>query len=656
LDKANFPVIELFLSTLARTAQIYLNSNLLSFAIMIIRRLLAILFIFCSLQLLASDTTNVKSPDGKIRFRIFKKGKQVCFNVYYEKTSVISTSAISLKVDNSILIATSIEPGKYYSVNETYPVFGAHSTAINHFNGLKLKVKTAQAGAYFIIDIRVFNDGAAFRQILYSGNKVITPGENTVFNVPANSIVWYHDLNMHYESVHVKKQIDSVESGEWMAPPVTFKLPSAIYASITEACLLHYSGMALLSNGKNGLEIKLAPDQPTSYPYRLRYSAEDTARLRNPAIIETPATTPWRVVVIGKDLNQLVNSDIISNLNPAPDKKLFPNRIYTSWLKPGRAVWKYLNGGGDGSPEVMKHFADQAAALGFEHNILEGFWSRWTDAELKDVINYSKKKGVGTWLWKHSKSLRDSASRDSFFKKCHDYGVTGIKIDFFDHEAKEVIDLYESILKETAAYHLMVDFHGANKPTGLSRTYPNEMTREAVKGMEASKLTDRATHETTIPFTRMIAGPAEYTVLHFGERRKNTTWAHQVASAVIISAPMLTYAANPDTILINPALPLITSIPSTWDETIVLPPSAIGECAVFARRKGTTWFLAVMNGTAPKKISIPLYFLKGNYKALIAKDGAASDSIIMEERNFASSDKLVIELVSGGGYIARFSR
>src|SRR5205823_10890599 len=136
----------------------------------------------------------------------------------------------------------------------------------------------------------------------------------------------------------------------------------------------------------------------------------------------------------------------------------------------------------------------------------------------------------------------------------------------------------------------------ANKPTGESRTWPNELTREAIKGMEASKLADRATHGATLPFTRLLAGPAEYTPVIFGERRANTTWAHQVASAVILSAPLLTYGANPAKMLTNACVEMIRSIPSVWDETIVLPPSEIGEIAVFARRQGSIWFLAIMNG------------------------------------------------------------
>jgi alpha-glucosidase len=182
------------------------------------------------------------------------------------------------------------------------------------------------------------------------------------------------------------------------------------------------------------------------------------------------------------------------------------------------------------------------------------------------------------------------------------------------------------------------------------------MVRESVKGMEASKLLDRATHETTIPFTRWLAGPAEYTVMHFGERKKNTTWAHQIASAAILSAPLLTYAAHPDSILANPAVELIKAIPATWDETVVLPGSEIGELAVFARRKGNDWFLAVMNGTQAKKIRVPLSFLsKGKFEAfIVADDPQSAASVKLQNSSFLSTDTIDLDLIPGGGYIGRF--
>lgn len=604
----------------------------------------------------ANDTILVKSPDGTIAFKLFQQHREFVFSVSFLNRTVIAPSPMRLSVNGtSVTDNAVIQSKQLYTHADQYAVYGAHSMAVDACNGVSLSILSGslQTG----LEIRVFNSGIAFRHTATSQNAALTPSENTLFTLPSKSIIWYHDLYMHYEGVHVRKQIDSVQQGEWIAPPATFKLPQGVYASITEADLVGYPGMALQADGKNALVVTLANEQPTSYPYKLRYSPEDTLRMRQPAKIQNKIVTPWRVVIIAKDLNQLVNSDVITNLNPPPDPKLFPDGIHTDWIKPGRAVWKYLNGGGEGTPEVARHFTDGAAALGFEHNILEGFWTKWTDAELKDLADYSAKKGVGVWLWKHSKSLRTPQARDSFFSKCHDLGITGAKIDFFDNEAKEVIDVYDSILHDAARYHILLDFHGANKPTGLMRTYPNSLTYEAVKGMEASKLLDRATHETTIPFTRCLAGPAEYTVMLFNERRRNTTWAHQIASAAIINAPLLTYAANPDSILLNPAVNIIKSIPATWDETIVLPPSEIGELAVYARRKGQTWFVAVMNGVGNRKIKVPLRFLKGSYRAELARDGAANDgSLIVEQKNYSSKDILELNLISGGGYIAKFSK
>lgn len=622
-----------------------------------------VIALYCTLlfacnALQAADTITVYSPNKQIQFKLFRQQNQLHYKIVFRNIPVVAASPLIISLNNTT-ITNNIQIGKVntYTINETYPWLGAHSQATNRCNGAQVSIRQDQQS--YALVIRAFNDGVAFRFVIPgSANSTRIPDEATVFNIPQNSTLWYHDLEMHYESVHVKKQISAVQQGEWVAPPATFKLPQGIYAAITEADLKDYPGMALQANGKNGLVIRLAHNQPTSYPYKLRYSPEDTFRLRQPAAIAGTITSPWRVVMIGADLNTMVNSDIVHNLCPPPDKTLFPQGIYTPWIKPGRAVWKYLNGGGEGTPEVMKHFTDGAAALGFEHNILEGFWSRWTDEQLRDLVDYSKQKNVGIWLWKHSKSLRDESVRDSFFRYCHDVGITGVKIDFFDSEAKEVIDLYNAILKETAQYHLLVDFHGANKPTGQARTYPNEMVREAVKGMESSKLMDRATHETTIPFTRFLAGPAEYTVLHFGDRRKNTTWAHQIASAAILNAPLLTYAANPDTILANPAVNIIKAIPAVWDETIVLPPSEIGELVIYARRKGNTWFLAVMNGVAPKQIKIPLRFLgSGNYQVNMVKDDVANPAAVqMQQATYSANDDIDLQLVSGGGFIAEFSK
>jgi alpha-glucosidase len=413
--------------------------------------------------------------------------------------------------------------------------------------------------------------------------------------------------------------------------------------------------MALQADGKGALAVRLGHLHPPSYPFRLRYK-DDIERFRLPAPVTGPITTPWRVVLIGKDLTALVNTTLIGRLSPPPDRRLFPLGSQTQWIKPGRAVWKYLDGG-ENTADTVREFSRLASQLGFEYQVVEGFWQKWPKDELRDVIAESRKLGVGLWLWKHSNQLRTPESREHFFDLCREVGAAGVKIDFFDHEAKEVVELYEVMLREAAQRRLLVNFHGANKPTGESHTWPNELTREAVRGME-SRRSDRSAHDATIPFTRLLAGPADYTPVHFGERRNDTTWAHQIATAVVMTSPLLTYSAHPKTILENPAVDLIKSIPATWDQTLVLPDSEIGELAVLARRSGTTWFVAGLNGPTARsvKVDLGLFLPHGIYQAFLARDVPGNATAVHVERiTVDRSTPLSLETSAGGGFLLRIS-
>jgi alpha-glucosidase len=388
----------------------------------------------------------------------------------------------------------------------------------------------------------------------------------------------------------------------------------------------------------------------------LRFSKEEGERLSHAAAINGEIVTPWRVVMIGKELNTLVNCDLVQNLSPPPDKELFPNGTHTRWVKPGRCVWKFLDGG-DNTLKGMKEFSRYAAELGFEYNLIEGFWQRWSEEELQSLVDYSRERNVGIWLWKDSRALRTNESREKFFSLCQRTGVAGVKIDFLDHEAKDVVDLYQVLLKEAAQHRLMVNFHGANKPSGESRTWPNELTREGIRGLESSQLEFRSRHNATLPFTRFLAGPADYTPVVFGPRRGDTTAAHQIASAAVFNSPLLVYGGHPKSLLDHPAVNMIKSIPSVWDETIALPPSAIGEIAAFARRSGDDWFVAVLGGPASHKLTIPLTFLDAStYRAMLVRDKPNEPTMVqIESLDLPSSGSLQIELAEGGGFIGRFS-
>jgi alpha-glucosidase len=362
-------------------------------------------------------------------------------------------------------------------------------------------------------------------------------------------------------------------------------------------------------------------------------------------------------VLAARDLNALVNSDVVRHVSAPPDERLFPGGAGSSWIRPGRAVWRFLDGG-DNTYDGLKSFSELAARLGFEYHLVEGIWQRWSPEELKAFVDHAAARGVGIWLWKDGRAIRDADARRAFFTQCRDLGVPGVKIDFLDHEAKEVIDFYEAILRDAAEFHLMVDFHGANKPTGGDRTWPNELTREAVHGLENRTTESWAAHNTTLPFTRLLAGPADYTPVVFGERRRETSWAHQIATAAVFTSPLLVYGGHPQSLLDNPAVDIIKAIPSTWDETIVLPTSEIGEVAAVARRKERDWFVAVINGPTARSLDIDLRFLEtASYDALVARDKTDDPAAVLIERTALSGQRrLKVDLRGGGGFIAHLKR
>jgi alpha-glucosidase len=615
------------------------------------------LIVICSCALIAAaEDVIVGSPDGRVQFKLSVSDQgRLQYAATFKQKPVVETSAIGILVDG-VDLADGVQPGKVdrYQLNETYPWYGNHSTAADNCNGARVSLIHVRSRTAYTLEIRAYNDGIAFRHIV-PGEGARVPDEATSFRLPAGSVLWEHDLEDHYEAVHSRKSLRAVPPGAWVAPPLTFRLPGdAGYGSITEGGLHAYSGMGLQADGTGAFFARLGHSVPASYPFRLRYP-QDVERLTHPAPVTGTISTPWRIVMIGADLNALVNCDIVHNVAAPPDPKYFPDGLKAEWIKPGRSVWRYLDGGPEGTVQGMKEFSRLAGELGFEYNLLEGFWAKWPESELKDLVDYSRERGVRIIVWRSRAALGNEKSIREMFDLLRRTGVAGVKIDFFDHEHKEVIDLYETILKLAAEYRLIVDFHGANKPTGMERTWPNELGNEGIRGMEMAG--PYAQHEVTLPFTRMLAGLADYTPMHFTRKLADTTWPHQVANALILQAPLLVFGAHPANILANPAVEVIKSIPSFWDETVVLPISDIGQLAAFARRKGDTWFLAVTNGINARTVRVDLSFLgQGTYISTLIRDTCEPAAVRTEHLTLARSDALYIDLRSGGGFVGRFSK
>ena len=601
---------------------------------------------------------DVRSPNGQVTFTFLPNAERLTFTVRLGDTTVIEPSPMVLTLDGYDLSAGVVQNSVVRDeVHERYPWSGVRSTAISDSNRARLSLTNDLTSIPYTLEVRAFDDGVAYRHII-PGDAAASrvPDEWSAFNLPAGSTVWYAGMEGHYEAPYLKRDLAAVQAGEWAGPPLTFKLPAnGGYAAISEANLVNYSGMGLESNGRGGWVIGLGHRQPLNYPFELRYGREEGKRLGKAAAITGDITTPWRVVMVGRDLNTLATSTILPNLCPAPDPSVFPEGIKTSWVKPGRAVWRYVDGGPTGV-EGMKAFSRMAGQLGFEHHVIEGVWRKWTMEERRDVVEYSRQQGVGVWFWQHTNQLRTAEAREEFFKMLSDLGVVGAKLDFLDHEAKEVIDLYEALLRTAAEHRVLIVFHGSNKPTGRERTWPNELVRESVRGMESSGMLDRARHQTILPFTRYLAGPADYTTMLFTERRRDSSVAHQIASLAVFASPLLTIAANPESILASPAADVIKSVPSTWDETRVLAGSEIGELVLFARRKGDIWFLAAMNGPDARAITVPLSFLSaGRYQGTLVRDDAPDGSTVRVESSVhTQQNTIALELQAGGGFLGRF--
>ena len=609
-----------------------------------------------SIAYASAPETIITSPNGRIRFHLTDADSELRFRATLNNRDVIESSRLFVSLDTTALMTeTRITKIEHYRIRETYSTRGGHSTAVNNCNGARISIQHPNQTNYQL-DVRAFNDGVAFRFVIPGEGKRV-PDEGSTFKLPAGSTVWFHDFEGHYEGVHKRKSIAEVMNGEWAAPPLTVKLANGRgYAVITEAALANYAVMGLRADGGRSFTTVLGHGLPVSHPFDLRFGKDEAKRLSQPAAIEGTITTPWRVIMIAPELNTLVNSDIIGNLSAPPDKALFPPGSQSDWIKPGRAVWRYLDGG-ENTFEGIKEFSRLAGQLGFEYNVVEGLWARWPETQIRELVDYSNQQNVKLWFWKHRRSLGTERERDDFFSLLARLGVAGANIDFFDHEAKEVIDLYQAILRSSAEHKIMVEFHGANKPAGESRTWPNELSREAIRGLEYRSMSLRSVHNTTLPFTRFLAGPADYTPVHFGERRRETSWAHQIATAIVFTSPLMIYGAHPQHLLDNPAAELIKTIPSVWDETIVLPQSEIGELAGFARRSGNVWFVGILNALNGKTVRVPLQFLgQRKYQATLVRDQLDEPAAVkIENVSLDRGDALTIRLRAGGGFVARFS-
>jgi alpha-glucosidase len=629
-----------------------------------------------------------KSQDGNITLHV-TAGKKLVWSVQYNGKQVLAPSAIALQLGNGEVLGDNVQisSSKTEKVNASISALNYKKTKIaDVYNQLTLNCKND-----FGVKFRVYNDGVAYRFYTKKKGEIIIKNEVANFNFTQDykaliPYMWDYrggkKFNSSFEALYKESNISK------FAPDSLAFLPLLVDEGnnnnkvvILEADLEDYPGMYLnLNETQKGFMGVYAPypleTEPGGYN---NFNAIPTKRADYIAKTTGTRNFPWRAIVISQHDKELLNNDMVQKLAS-------PSRLDdTSWIRPGQAAWDWWNDwnithvdfkAGINTP-TYKYYIDFAAVNKINYIILDEGWSSTSDLtkvspdlNLEEIVNYGKQKHVDVILWATWQTIANQM--DQVFPLYSKLGIKGFKIDFFDRDDQQVIASTYAIAKKAAEYHLMVDYHGIYKPTGLQRTYPNVIGFEGVKGLENYKWAteDQPRYTTTIPFIRMMAGPMDYTP---GAMRNSIkanyrpvasapmsqgTRCNQMAMYILFDAPFQMLADNP-TIYTKEqeCTDFITTVPTTFDETVALD-GKVGEFAAIAHKKGNTWYVGAMNNWDAREITLDFSFLpKGNYQAVIFKDGVNADRDATDYKNelikIASGDKLKIQLAPGGGWVAR---
>lgn len=598
--------------------------------------LLGSIFLFTGTVAAKQNEFTIKSPDRKIVV-VVDTGEHLNYTVRFHGREVLAESKLGISVDGKDLGRNAAFAGKpeTETIDEHYATRGVHGVASDHCRAAT--VDLASGDTKWQLEIHVFNDGVAYRYHVPGAGTRHIDGESSEWTVPVGSVLWHQDENnSSYESKFYPSIVGQLPQGLRLMAPATLEFPGhAGYAMMTEANLVSYSDMALEASGESSFKAIFHYD-PAGWEQ------------------EGEIVSPWRVTILATDLNTLVNTDIIKDLCPPPA----PELAGADWIKPGRSIWHWLTGG---SPilDEQKSWIDGAKEMGYEYYLVDDGWRNWNGGgdnawdAMAGIVDYAKSKNVSIWAWVNSKYVYKPEDRMAYFKRAKSLGIVGLKIDF-PHPANTVwVKWYDDTQRDAAAVGLMIDIHGAVKPTGRERTWPNEVTREAISGREQGK--NPSVHDTTLPFVRYVQGPADYTpTLLIPDRLEGSSFAHELAMAVVFTSPFLCMGDNPKHYLNSDAADVLKALPSIWDETVVLPQSRIGEIAAYARRRGDEWFIGVINGTMPRRETVALNFLgKGQYKLVELADGPErNDAFARSLRIVTSKDSVVMPLRKDGGYVA----
>jgi len=630
----------------------------------------------------AQQEHRVESPNGALSLSV-KTGEAPSFDVAWHGRPLVLSSPFQLffgEGGGPALVGNPVNVSRESRDDLLYPVVPEKRAEIrDHFNQLSLNFSGGWS-----VDFRVYDEGVAYRFRTSTYGELLIHGEEIQLHFPGDPELWFpkeDSFLTHQEREYENRVLSSVTSDEFASIPVLVAPEGLPKVLITEVDLQSYPGFYLRGTGGDGLEATFP-----AFP-----SVEEQVRDRTVRVVETEdfiartsgaRTFPWRLLIVAEEDKDLVESTLVYQL--APPLQLED----TNWIRPGKVAWDWWNAstvyGVDFesglNTESYLHFIDFAAENGIEYIILDEGWSDPadlqalnTDMDLPALLRRGREKGVGIILWVVWKTLDNEleAALDRFAS----WGVAGIKVDFMQRDDQPMVEYYWKVAEAAAERHLLVDYHGAYKPSGLRRAYPNVVTREGVMGLEHSKWSAQPTpeHNVTLPFIRMVAGPMDYTpgaMRNAQEGQFNPvfdrpmslgTRVHQMAMYVVFESPLQMLADSPSNYTREgECLSFISQVPTVWDETVVLS-GEVGEWIAIARRRGEDWYVGAMTDWTARELELDLSFLgSGSWEAEIFADGA---NVLKNAEDYRRSEgavdaerPLTIQLGPGGGWVARLRR
>lgn len=648
-------------------------------------RLLACLFILLP-GFSLSQSLELNSPDARIRVHIQYKDS-LSYAVEVDGYTVLSNSPVDMIIDGTSLGKKArLRKKVYFEVRDTIhsPVPEKRALIPDRYNALELQFANG-----FSLQFRAYDDGVAYRFLLNGKDSVTVQNEQSVYRFPTNPVVYYPRVvkrenadifHTSFEEPYLIRPLDSISKEELAFSPILIRSSKGPTLLLTESDLEDYPGMFFSKADGEGLKGVFAP-----YPLEEAMTSGEfpqaivTRRAGYIARTAGRRSFPWRVMVIAREDKELPVNDLVYRLAS-------PNRIGDpSWIKPGQGTDEWIIGinlfnvpfKSGINTATYKYYIDFARRFGFERIMMDAGWSDYQDLfkinpnlDMEEISNYAREKGIGLSMWTLASTL--DRQLEPALAQFRQWGVDFIMTDFMDRDDQPMVRFYHRIAEACARQKIMVMFHGAFKPAGFNRSYPNAVTREGVLGSEYNIWSEKAmpNHNLLLPFIRMVSGPMDYEPGILDNATKETfrpignkvmapgTRCHQLAMFVVYESPIQIFSGNPSTGWQEPDfMELMGSIPTTWDETRILD-ARLGEYIITARRKGKDWFIAGMCDWTARDISLDLDFLESvGYKATLCTDGINADrypsDYLYKRYDWSKSENLSLHLAPGGGFLIR---